>query len=93
LTFTVPANSTTAPAIQLQSGTDAGVITVTLVLTAGGQNITPASIVTINITIPSTVPIMTSMTLARNGNTITASIIGYSDTRELTQATFHSLLK
>jgi hypothetical protein len=89
LTFTIPANSTTAPAIQLQSGTDAGVITVTLVLTAGGVNITPASIVPINITVPETVPTVNSMTLARSGNTITASIIGFSDTRELSQATFH----
>jgi hypothetical protein len=89
LTFTIPANSTTAPAIQLQSGTDAGIITVTLVLTAGGQNITPASILPIQITIPSTVPTVTSMTLATTGNTITASIMGYSDTRDLSQATFH----
>jgi hypothetical protein len=89
LTFNIPANSTTAPTIQLQSGTDAGVITVTLVLTAGGVNITPASIVPIAITIPPAAPTVTSMTLARSGNTITASIIGFSDTRELTQATFH----
>jgi hypothetical protein len=89
LTFTIPANSTTTPAIQLQSGTDAGTITVTLVLTAGGQVITPASIVPINITVPAAIPSLTSMTLARSGDTITASIIGYSDTRELIQATFH----
>jgi hypothetical protein len=89
LTFTIPANSTATPTIALQSGTDAGTITVTLVLTAGGQVITPASIVPLNITIPAAAPVLTSMTLARSGDTITVSIIGYSDTRELVQATFH----
>jgi hypothetical protein len=89
LTFTIPANSTATPTIALQSGTDAGTITVTLVLTAGGQVITPASIVPLLITIPTAVPSITSMSLTRTGNTITANIIGYSDTRELVQATFH----
>jgi hypothetical protein len=89
LTFTIPANSTATPTIALQSGTDAGTITVTLVLTAGGLVITPASIVPLNITVPASVPGLTSMTLARSGDTITTSIIGYSDTRELVQATFH----
>jgi hypothetical protein len=88
LTFTIPANSTTTPSIQLQTGTDAGTITVTLVLSAGGQVVTPASVVPIAITEAPAVPSITSMTLVRSGNTITANIIGYSNPRDLAQAVF-----
>ena len=86
--FTIPANTTTTPTITLQSGTDAGTITVTLTLNAGGQTITPAGIVPLVITVPAVAPVITSMTLTRSGNTLTANIIGYSNTRDLSQATF-----
>jgi hypothetical protein len=88
LVFTVPANSTTTPTIQLQAGTDAGTITVTLVLTAGGQNVTPANIVPLLITVPPAPPTITSMTLTRTGDSITANIIGYSNTRDMASAQF-----
>jgi hypothetical protein len=87
-TFTVPANTTNTPTLQLQAGTDAGAITVTLVLTAAGQNVTPANIVPLVITVPPEPPAITSMTLTRNGNSITANIIGYSNTRDMTSAQF-----
>jgi hypothetical protein len=87
-TFTIPANSTTTPTIQLQSGTDAGAITVTLTLIAGGQVITPASVVPVVINLPAAPPVVTSMTLTRSGDTLTANIMGYSNTRDLAQATF-----
>jgi hypothetical protein len=89
LTFTIPANSTTTPTIQLQSGTVTGTITCTLVLSAGGQAITPANIQPINITVPPAAPTVTSFTLTRSGNSITANLIGFSNTRELSQAVFH----
>ena len=87
-TFTIPANSTTTPTIQLQSGTDAGTITVTLTLSAAGQVITPASVVPVVINLPAAPPVVTSMTLTRSGDTLTANIMGYSNTRDLSQATF-----
>ena len=87
-TFTVPANTTATPTIQLQSGTDAGTITVTLVLTAAGQVVTPANIQPLVITIPPAPPVITSMTLTRSGDSITANIIGYSNTRDMSQAFF-----
>ncbi|MES2390172.1 MAG: Ig-like domain repeat protein [Acidobacteriota bacterium] len=88
-TFTIPANSTTIPTIQLQSGTDAGTITATMVLTAGGKNITPANIVPLTIVIPPVAPSLTSATLARSGQSITVTLIGFSNTRNATQAVFH----
>jgi hypothetical protein len=89
LTFTIPANSTTTPTLQLQSGTVTGTIACTLVLTAGGQVITPANIQPISITVPPAAPIVTSFTLTRSGNSVTANLIGFSNTRELSQAVFH----
>jgi hypothetical protein len=87
-TFTIPANSTTTPTIQLQSGTDAGTITVTLVLTAAGQTVTPANITPLTITLPPEPPVITSMTLTRSGDSLTVNIIGYSNTRDMLTAQF-----
>ena len=86
--FTVAANSTTVPAILLQSGTDAGTITVTLTLTAGGQNVTPGSVQPLVIVVPAVVPSLTSLTLTRSGDTVTVNAIGFSNTRQVTQAEF-----
>lgn len=88
-TFTIPANSTVSPTIQIQSGTDAGTITVTLTLTAGGQDVTPSSITPVNITLPPSPPGITSVALARSGDSLTITIIGYSDSREMDSATFN----
>jgi hypothetical protein len=87
-TFTIPANTTTTPTLQLQSGTDNGTITATLVLTAGGQTVTPVNIQPLIISLPPVVPVITSFTLTRSGDTITANIIGYSNTREMVSAQF-----
>jgi len=88
-TFTIPANTTATPSFQIQSGTDAGTITITLVLTAAAQVVTPANIVPLQIVLPPAPPVITSMTLTRSANIITVNIIGYSDTRDMTQAAFH----
>ncbi len=88
-TFTVPANSTTTPSIQIQSGTVAGTITLTLTLTAGGEDVTPSSITPVNITVPPSAPGITSVSLTRSGNTLSVKIIGYSNSREMTSATFN----
>ena len=89
LTIVVPANSTVVPPIQLQAGTDAGTITIPLVLTAGGVNVTPAGLAPVVITVPATVPTISTTTLARNTGTLTVAIHGFSNTREVTTATFH----
>jgi hypothetical protein len=88
-TFTVPALSTTVPTVQLQTGTVAGTITVALTLVAGGANVTPASVQPITIVVAPAVPSETSITLTRSGKSLTIAIHGFSNTRELTQATFH----
>jgi len=88
-TFTIPANTTQTPTIQIQSGTDAGTVTVTLALSAAGQNVTPPALQPVIITIPPVAPVITSATLTRTGDTITVSNIGFSDTREVSSAGFH----
>jgi hypothetical protein len=87
-TFTIPAGSTTTPTVQLQTGTDSSTITVTLTLEANGQTIDAPSIQPVVITVPNSAPVISSITLARNGNTLTVDIQGYSTTRDVGSATF-----
>src|SRR6185312_8926312 len=69
--FTLPANSSTTPAVQIQSGTVAGNITVTLTLTASGVNVTPSNIAPVVISVPKSSPVITAQHIVRNGTTIT----------------------
>ena len=86
----IPANSTAAiPAIDFSSGSTAGTITVTIVLTAGGANITPAGLVPVSISVPASPPVINSVTLTRSGMSMTVAILGLSSTRDMTQAHFH----
>jgi hypothetical protein len=90
LTFVVPANTTTVPAIQLQAGTVAGTITIPITLTAGGVNVTPADLAPLVILVPPAVPSITGMTVvSRTGNQLTVAIHGFSNTREMVTAAFH----
>lgn len=86
--FTLPANTTTTPTVQLQSGTVSAAITVSLTLTAGGVDITPASLQPVVVQVPPSAPTITNFTLARSGDTLTATIQGYSNTREVKTANF-----
>ena len=86
--YTVAANSTTVPPVQLQAGTDAGTITITATLLADGVDVTPAGLVPVVIVVPPVVPVITGTTITRSGNTLTVVIHGYSNTREMTQAVF-----
>ncbi len=90
-TFTVAAGQTAVPPIALQSGTVAGTITIPLVLTAGGANVTPTNLQPVVITIPPAVPTVSTTTLTRNGSQLTLAIHGFSNTREITQASFQFL--
>jgi hypothetical protein len=86
--FTLPANSTTVPTIQLQTGTLASTITVTLTLESDGQDVTPAGLAPVVIVVPPAAPVITSVTLERNGTTLTVIVLGYSTTRDMTSADF-----
>lgn len=88
LTLLVPANSTTVPPILVQSGTDAGAITVTLQLTAGGIDANPAGLQPVVIDVPNAVPVVKTATITRSTGQLTVAIQGFSNTRELTQASF-----
>jgi hypothetical protein len=88
LTLMVPANSTTVPPILLQSGTDAGAITVTLQLTAGGASANPAGLEPVVIDVPNAVPVAKTVTVTRSTTQLTVAVQGFSNTRELTQANF-----
>ncbi len=89
LPFNIPANSTATPTVQLQTGTVAGTATIALVVTANGVNVTPANVAPVVITIPAAAPTITSTQVTRNGNTLTVAVVGFSNTRETTQAVFH----
>jgi len=88
LTLAIPANSTTVPPIQLQSGTVAGAITVTLQLTAGGVPANPAGLQPVVIQVPDAAPVVKSVSMTQSPGQLTVSIQGFSNTRELTQASF-----
>jgi hypothetical protein len=86
----IPANSTTAiPAIDFATGSTAGTITLTITLTAGGVDITPATLVPVTVSVPAAPPVINSVTLDRSGDTLTVAVLGLSSTRDMTQATFH----
>ncbi|RXH55936.1 EF hand domain/PKD domain protein [Granulicella sibirica] len=87
--FDVAAGQTTAPAIQIQSGTVAGVINITLTLTAGGVDVTPAGATATVISVPAVVPGLSQVAIAGSGRQLTVTTFGYSNTREITQAHFH----
>ena len=89
LLYTIPALSQVTPTVQIQSGTVAGVVTVTLVVTSNGVNVTPANVAPVQITIPATVPAITTSAVTRSGTTLSVVVQGFSNTRELTTAIFH----
>jgi hypothetical protein len=87
--FTVLAGSTTVPPIALQTGTVAGTITVTLALTTGGVDVTPPGVSPITLVIAPSAPVVTSVKFTNAGTgLITVVINGFSNTRDMTQATF-----
>jgi hypothetical protein len=93
-TIPITANSTAAIApISYQTGSTAGTITLTTQLTlapsAGGTNITPASLTPLVITVPAGPPAISSTTLTRVGTTLQVVTLGLSTTRDMAQASFH----
>jgi hypothetical protein len=88
-TLTVNAGSTTSGSnVSVQTGTVAGVITITEHLIAGGTDITPSPAPTRTIVIAAAAPTISSVTAAVNGSGFTVTITGFDPTRSITQATF-----
>jgi hypothetical protein len=86
----IPANSSAAiPPIDFATGSTAGTITLTITLSAGGVDITPANLAPVLVTIPAQPPVISSVTLERSGDMLTVSILGLSSTREMSQAAFN----
>jgi hypothetical protein len=89
MAFSIPALSTVTPTVQIQTGTVAGTATISLVVTSNGVNVTPANVTPVQITIAPAPPTITTSAVARSGNTLSVSVDGFSNTRELTTAIFH----
>jgi sugar lactone lactonase YvrE len=87
--FTLPANTTATPIIQVQTGTVAGTITVSLQLTANGINVTPSSVAPITIVVLAVAPTISNLSFTTSGDTLTVLVTGYSNTREIQSATFN----
>jgi hypothetical protein len=86
---TVPAGATVSlSSIGVQTGTVAGVITITANLVASGTDITPSPAPTRTITIAPAAPTISSVTLATTSTGLSVTVIGFDPTRSITQATF-----
>ena len=87
--ITVPAGATNgATDVGIQTGSVAGVITVTAQMQAGGQDVTPLPAPRITIRVAAGPPVITTVTAARNGAGFTVTVTGYVTDREMTQAVF-----
>jgi hypothetical protein len=86
---TVKAGSTTSlTTVGVQTGTVAGVITITEQLIASGTDITPSPAPTRTITIAAAAPSVTSVTVTPGGSGFTVVVVGFDPTRAITQVTF-----
>jgi len=77
------------PTIQIQTGTLAATITVTLTLESGGQDVTPSGLQPVVISVPATAPVITSVSLTRDGAILIVVVQGYSSPRDMTSAIFN----
>lgn len=89
--FTIAANSTKAVfpnAPVLVTGTVAGTISLTAVLSAGGVVLTPNPAAGETFPIGQTPPVIDTVTFASNSGGLTVSVIGYSTTRQMNTGQF-----
>ncbi len=85
----VPAGSTASlTGIGVQTGTVAGLITISAHLTAAGQDITGTPVPTTTIRVNATAPVISSVTATRNSTGFTVTVVGFASSREMTQAVF-----
>jgi hypothetical protein len=85
----IPAGTTSLDPIEIQAGTVAGTLTVSTKLVAGGVDITPASVRPLVIEADLAAPGIISVKFSGNGNMLTVTVRGFSNTREITGAKFH----
>ncbi|MBB5057718.1 hypothetical protein HDF16_002424 [Granulicella aggregans] len=85
----ITAGTTSIDPIQIQAGTVAGTLEVSTTLMAGGVDITPASLKPLTIQAGLAAPGITSVNFTGNGNTLTVTVRGFSNTREIAGAKFH----
>jgi hypothetical protein len=85
----IPAGGTVGSSdIGVQTGTVAGVITITVQLLADQENVTPTPIPTRTIRINPAAPSLTGVQARRTGAGLEVTTTGYSTTREMRQAIF-----
>ena len=87
LKFSLPANSTALPALNIQTGTVAGTITIAVTLTADGVDVTPPGS-TATIAIARAAPVITSVSLVRGASSVQLNVVGYATSREVVQGVF-----
>jgi hypothetical protein len=87
---TVKAGATTSlTSVGVQTGTVAGVITVTAqLIAANGADITPVPAPSRTITIAPAAPTISSVTASTNSTGFTVTVVGFDPTRSITQVTF-----
>lgn len=88
-TFTIPAGQTTVPIPNIQQGTVAGTIVVTLIdLKQGGNEVLPTPAPFSNLVIPQQTPVITSVCFSNEtSNSFDVLIAGYSNPRNMTSVT------
>jgi hypothetical protein len=90
VSFTIPKGQTSAvftpSPLLVQTGTVAGTIVFTASLTADGVPLTPTTAVTLDL--PQEPPVIASVTIQQVTSGFNVRVTGYSNTREITQATF-----
>jgi len=87
--ITIPAGSTAgSSSVGVQTGTVAGLITITAQLQASGQDVTPAPAPRSTIRIAALAPVPTTVTASRTSTGFTVTIVGYVTDREVTQVIF-----
>ncbi|MBI4907752.1 MAG: putative Ig domain-containing protein [Acidobacteria bacterium] len=87
--FTIAANQTNAvfpSTLGLQTGTVAGVITITARLTQGTTDVTPSPAPSTQIVIPNTAPVISSLTATRTATGFDLVITAFATTRQITSA-------
>ncbi len=91
VSFNIPMGGTSAVFANspvLATGTVAGTITLTATLNAGGTDVTPSPAPTETITISPAAPVIETVTFSNTGGGLTATVIGYSTTREMVSGQF-----
>jgi hypothetical protein len=87
--ITIPAGSTAgSSSVGVQTGTVAGLITITAQLQASGQDVTPVPAPRSTIRIAALAPVPTTVTASRTSTGFTVNIVGYVTDREVTQVIF-----